>query len=130
VTPTVAQPEILPLMVLVWIQVVFVTMVYGPIAAFLVEFFPAKIRYTSLSIPYHIGNGWFGGFLPLIAAGLLTATGNLYAGLIYPIAVALITVVVGGLFIKESRHVKIWDEVGGEEAAPDAGPRAAPSPAT
>jgi MFS family permease len=114
VTPTVAQPEILPLMVLVWIQVVFVTMVYGPIAAFLVEFFPARIRYTSLSIPYHLGNGWFGGFLPLIAAGLLTATGNLYAGLIYPIAVAIITVIVGGLYIRESRHIRIWDEVGGE----------------
>jgi MFS family permease len=114
VTPTVAQPEIVPLMVLVWIQVVFVTMVYGPIAAFLVEYFPARIRYTSLSIPYHLGNGWFGGFLPLIAAGLLTATGNLYAGLIYPITVAIITVIVGGLFIRESRHVRIWDEVGGE----------------
>jgi MFS family permease len=112
---TVAQPEILPLIFLVWIQVVFVTMVYGPIAAFLVEYFPARIRYTSLSIPYHLGNGWFGGFLPLIAAALLTATGNLYAGLIYPIAVALISVVVGGLYIKESRHVRIWDEVGGHE---------------
>jgi MFS family permease len=112
---TVAQPEILPLVALVWIQVVFVTMVYGPIAAFLVEYFPARIRYTSLSIPYHLGNGWFGGFLPLIAAGLLAATGNLYAGLIYPIAVALITVVVGGLYIKESRHVRIWDEVGGHD---------------
>jgi MFS family permease len=116
---TVAQPEILPLIALVWIQVVFVTMVYGPIAAFLVEYFPARIRYTSLSIPYHLGNGWFGGFLPLIAAGLLAATGNLYAGLIYPIAVALITVVVGGLYIRESRHVKIWDEVGGHDEAPD-----------
>ena len=93
VTATVASPEFLPLIALVWIQVVFVTMVYGPIAAFLVEYFPARIRYTSLSIPYHIGNGWFGGFLPLIAAALLTATGNLYAGLIYPIVVALITVV-------------------------------------
>jgi MFS family permease len=114
VTPTVAQPEILPLMVLVWIQVVYVTMVYGPIAAFLVEFFPARIRYTSLSIPYHIGNGWFGGFLPLISAGRLTATGNIYAGLIYPIVVALITVVVGGLYIRETRHVRIWDEVSGD----------------
>ena len=110
---TVAQPEIVPLIALVWIQVVYVTMVYGPIAAFLVEYFPARIRYTSLSIPYHLGNGWFGGFLPLIAAGLLAATGNLYAGLIYPIVVALITVVIGGLYIRESRHVKIWDEVGG-----------------
>jgi hypothetical protein len=89
-------------------------MVYGPIAAFLVEFFPARIRYTSLSIPYHIGNGWFGGFLPLIAAGLLASTGNLYAGLIYPIVVAVMTVIVGGLFIRETRHVKIWDEIGGE----------------
>jgi MFS family permease len=114
VTPTVAQPEMLPLIALVWIQIIFVTMVYGPIAAFLVEYFPARIRYTSLSIPYHIGNGWFGGFLPLIAAALLAATGNLYAGLIYPIVVALVTVVIGGLFIRESRRVKIWDEVGGE----------------
>jgi len=123
---TVAQPEILPLIALVWIQVVFVTMVYGPIAAFLVEFFPARIRYTSLSIPYHFGNGWFGGFLPLIAASLLAATGNLYAGLIYPIVVALITVVIGGLYIKESRHVKIWDEVGGidEPMTPSAPPEA------
>jgi MFS family permease len=111
---TVAQPEIIPLIALVWIQVVFVTMVYGPIAAFLVEYFPARIRYTSLSIPYHIGNGWFGGFLPLIAGGLLTATGNLYAGLIYPIVVAVMTVIIGGLFIRETRHVKIWDEIGGE----------------
>src|SRR2546423_2273326 len=109
-----AQPEIIPLIALVWIQIVYVTMVYGPIAAFLVEYFPARIRYTSLSIPYHLGNGWFVGFLPLIAAGLLTATGNLYAGLVYPIVVALITVVVGGLYIRESRHVRIWDEVGGE----------------
>jgi MFS family permease len=114
VTPTVAQPEILPLIALVWIQVVYVTMVYGPIAAFLVEFFPARIRYTSLSIPYHIGNGWFGGFLPLISAALLAATGNIYAGLIYPIVVALLTVVIGGLFIRESRHTRIWDEVSGD----------------
>ena len=121
VTPTVAQPELLPLIALVWIQVVYVTMVYGPIAAFLVEYFPARIRYTSLSIPYHLGNGWFGGFLPLIAAALLTATGNLYAGLVYPIVVALMTVVIGGLFIRESRHVKIWDEVGGQEVEPGRG---------
>ncbi|HJP89714.1 MAG TPA: MFS transporter [Candidatus Limnocylindrales bacterium] len=127
---TVAKPEILPLIALVWVQVVFVTMVYGPIAAFLVEYFPARIRYTSLSIPYHLGNGWFGGFLPLIAAALLASTGNLYAGLIYPITVALITVVVGGLFIRESRHVKIWDEVGGhhDDMAP-AEPGSMPSPA-
>ena len=126
---TVAQPEILPLIALVWIQVVFVTMVYGPIAAFLVEYFPARIRYTSLSIPYHIGNGWFGGFLPLIAAALLTSTGNLYAGLIYPIAVAVITVIVGGLYIRESRHVRIWDEVGGhDDDRAGAGASARPAP--
>jgi MFS family permease len=124
---TVAQPEILPLIALVWIQVVYVTMVYGPIAAFLVEFFPARIRYTSLSIPYHFGNGWFGGFLPLIAAALITSTGNLLAGLVYPIAVAIITLVVGGLFIRESRHVKIWDEVGGiDGSAADVKPSAPP----
>ncbi|MBA3779420.1 MAG: MHS family MFS transporter [Chloroflexi bacterium] len=109
-----ANPNIPVLIALVFVQVFYVTMVYGPIAAFLVEFFPARIRYTSLSIPYHIGNGWFGGFLPLIAAALFTATGNIYAGLIYPIIVALMTVVIGGLYIRESRHVKIWDEVGGE----------------
>ncbi|MEO6208264.1 MAG: hypothetical protein ABIP77_09980, partial [Candidatus Limnocylindrales bacterium] len=99
---------------LVWIQVVFVTMVYGPIAAFLVEYFPARIRYTSLSIPYHIGNGWFGGFLPLIAATLFAATGNIYAGLIYPIVVALITAAIGWRFVRESKDVRIWDEVGGQ----------------
>ncbi len=96
---------------LVFVQVVFVTMVYGPIAAYLVEAFPAKIRYTSMSLPYHLGNGVFGGLLPLIAASVTVATGNIYAGLIYPIAVALTTVVVGGLFLRETRHVRIWDEL-------------------
>ena len=108
------DPNIPLLIALVFVQVLYVTMVYGPIAAFLVEFFPARIRYTSLSIPYHIGNGWFGGFLPLIAASLAAATGNPLAGLVYPIAVALMTVVIGGLFIRETRHVRIWDEVGGQ----------------
>jgi len=103
------------LTVLVLIQVVFVTMVYGPIAAFLVEAFPARIRYTSLSLPYHFGNGWFGGFLPLIATALVARTGNIYAGLIYPISVALLTFVVGMLFLKESHNVRIWDEVGGND---------------
>jgi MFS family permease len=109
-----ADPNIPLLIALVWIQVVFVTMVYGPIAAFLVEYFPARIRYTSLSIPYHIGNGWFGGFLPLIAASLFAATGNIYAGLIYPIAVALLTAAIGWRFVRESNDVRIWDEVGGQ----------------
>jgi len=95
---------------LIFIQVLFVTMVYGPIAAFLVEAFPAKIRYTSLSLPYHIGNGWFGGFTPLIATALVARTGNMYAGLWYPIIVASMTFVVGSLYLKESKDVKIWDE--------------------
>ena len=88
-------------------------MVYGPIAAFLVEAFPAKIRYTSMSLPYHFGNGWFGGFLPLISTALVAKTGNIYAGLIYPISVAILTFIVGTLFLKETHKNRIWDEVGG-----------------
>src|SRR5688572_26453182 len=103
------------LTVLVFIQVIFVTMVYGPIAAFLVEAFPAKIRYTSMSLPYHFGNGWFGGFLPLISTALVARTGNIYAGLIYPIAVAILTFIVGSLYLRESHKKRIWDEVGGHE---------------
>ncbi len=103
---------------LVFVQVIFVTMVYGPIAAFLVEAFPAKIRYTSLSLPYHFGNGWFGGFLPLISTALVARTGNIYAGLVYPIVVALLTFVVGSLFLKESHTHRIWDEI--DEMRPDA----------
>ncbi|HMB94738.1 MAG TPA: MFS transporter [Tepidisphaeraceae bacterium] len=99
------------LALLVFIQVLFVTMVYGPIAAYLVEAFPARVRYTSLSLPYHIGNGVFGGMLPLIGVYSCAATGNLYAGLAYPIIVASITFVIGSLFLKETRHVRIWDEL-------------------
>jgi hypothetical protein len=89
-------------------------MVYGPIAAFLVEAFPAKIRYTSLSLPYHFGNGWFGGFLPLIATALVARTGNIYAGLLFPITVALTTFVVGSLYLTEQHKTRIWDEVEGK----------------
>ena len=96
---------------LVFVQVVFVTMVYGPIAAFLVEAFPAKIRYTALSLPYHIGNGWFGGFLPIIATSLVKATGNIYAGLAFPIVVALITFVVGSIMLRDQHNESIWAEV-------------------
>ena len=96
---------------LVFIQVVFVTMVYGPIAAFLVEAFPAKIRYTSLSLPYHFGNGWFGGFLPIIATSLVARTGNIYAGLAFPIVVALITFVVGSIMLRDQHNESIWAEV-------------------
>jgi len=89
------------------IMMLYVTMVYGPIAAFLVELFPTKIRYTSMSLPYHIGNGWFGGMLPLLATAIVAFTGNIYAGLWYPIVVALMTVVIGVLFLRETKNVDI-----------------------
>lgn len=88
----------------VFVMVTFVTMVYGPIAAFLVELFPVKIRYTSMSVPYHIGNGIFGGLVPLISTALVAATGNLYAGLWYPVGIAAMTLIVGGLLLKERVH--------------------------
>ena len=90
--------------VLLTFLVILVTMVYGPIAAMLVEMFPTRIRYTSMSLPYHIGNGWFGGFLPPVAFAIVAATGNIYDGLWYPIAIAAMTLVIGMLFVKESRH--------------------------
>src|SRR4029450_4756485 len=99
------------LILLVFVQVLLVTMVYGPIAAYLVEAFPARIRYTSLSLPYHIGNGVFGGLLPLIGLYVVARTGNIYAGLYYPIIVAGITFVVGSLLLKETRSVLIWEEM-------------------
>ncbi|MES0384877.1 MAG: MFS transporter [Hyphomicrobium sp.] len=83
---------------------VYVTMVYGPIAAFLVELFPTKIRYTSMSLPYHIGNGWFGGMLPLVATAMAAASGNIYNGLWYPIVVALMSVVVGTIFLRDAKR--------------------------
>jgi MFS family permease len=138
---TKASPDTLLLVGLVWIQVIYVTMVYGPIAAWLVELVPTRIRYSGLSLPYHIGNGWFGGFLPATVFAIVAATipiatsyvpwlgifdlrgmnttndpnGNIYLGLAYVITVALMTVVVGTLFLKEPKNVKIWSEVGGEE---------------
>jgi MFS family permease len=106
------------LMWLVFLQVIFVTMVYGPIAAFLVESFPAKIRYSALSLPYHIGNGVFGGLVPLVCVWIPAATGNPFDGLYYPITIAAITFVVGVIALHDTRNVKIWTEV------------AAPAPAT
>jgi MFS family permease len=91
------------LVLLVFIQIIYVTMVYGPIAAFLVELFPTRIRYTSMSLPYHIGNGWFGGMLPLTTAAVVAATGNIYSGLWYPVIVAGVTVVIGALFVRETK---------------------------
>jgi len=96
---------------LVFTQVLFVAMTYGPIAAYLVEAFPAKIRYTSLSLPYHLGNGWFGGFTPLIAASLTASTGNRYAGLWYPIGITIMTAIIGGLFARETRNTSTWHEL-------------------
>ena len=110
----ITNPITWKLILLVFVQVIFVTMVYGPIAAYLVEAFPAKIRYTSLSLPYHIGNGVFGGLLPLIGVYVVSSTGNIYAGLYYPIIVASVTFVVGSLLLKETRHVLIWGEMGSE----------------
>jgi MFS family permease len=93
------------------IMVLYVTMVYGPIAAFLVELFPTQIRYTSMSLPYHIGNGWFGGMLPLTATAMVAATGDIYYGLWYPIVVAVMTLIIGSLFLKETkdRDIRSYD---------------------
>jgi MFS family permease len=144
-----ANPNLVAETALVWIQIVYVTMVYGPIAAFLVEYFPAKIRYTSLSIPYHLGNGEFGGWLPFIQTGIVAATvagagyvpflglfdlrflnpggdpnGAIYSGLIYTIVVSVITAVVGFLFIPETKDRRIWEEV---HATPEVAPSTAPA---
>jgi MFS family permease len=108
-----ASPNMPMLVLLVFIQVIYVCMVYGPIAAYLVEAFPAKIRYTSLSLPYHIGNGVFGGLVPLVGLSLCAWHGNILAGLYYPMIVASMTFIVGSLLLKETHGHKIWDEVGG-----------------
>jgi glucan phosphoethanolaminetransferase (alkaline phosphatase superfamily) len=92
---------------LLFVLVFYVTMVYGPIAAMLVEFFPTNIRYTSMSLPYHIGNGWFGGFLPTTAFAIVAATGDMYSGLWYPIGFAVLTLVIGAIFVRETKHVDI-----------------------
>jgi len=107
------NPDRTMLVLLVFIQVLYVCLIYGPIAAYLIEAFPAKIRYTSLSLPYHIGNGVFGGLLPLIGLSLVAETGNIYAGLYYPIIVAGMTFIIGSLLLRETRSTRIWDEAGG-----------------
>jgi hypothetical protein len=88
--------------------VILVTMVYGPIAAMLVELFPTRIRYTSMSLPYHIGNGWFGGLLPTTAFAMVAATGDIYYGLWYPVIVAAGTFVIGMIFVRETKDVDIY----------------------
>jgi len=95
--------------VLLTVLVLFVTMVYGPIAALLVELFPTRIRYTAMSLPYHIGNGWFGGFLPTTAFAMVAATGNIYYGLWYPIIVAVMTFVIGLFLMPETKDRDLRD---------------------
>lgn len=116
-----------PMMVLLLsIQMVYVCMVYGPVAAFLVELFPTKIRYTSMSVPYHLGNGWFGGFLPLIATAVTTSAwakstfgaNAIYAGLIYPIVVCVVTALVSAIFIRETKDHKIEADIGEPDPTP------------
>src|SRR5213075_1629544 len=97
-------------LLILFVMLIYVTMVYGPIAAFLVELFPTRIRYTSMSLPYHIGNGWFGGMLPLLATAIVASRGNIYAGLWYPIIVALMSFVIGSLFIRETKDRDIRHE--------------------
>lgn len=107
--------QYVPMVLLLVVQMIYVTMVYGPIAAFLVELFPTRIRYTSMSLPYHLGNGWFGGFLPLIATAVTASdwakesfgAGAIYTGLIYPIAICVLTLIVGGLYVHETREHRI-----------------------
>ena len=109
-TPDPKNPNMVVLTLLVFIQVIYVTMVYGPIAAFLIEAFPAKIRYTSFSLPYHLGNGWFGGTVPLIGTWLVAKTGHTYSGLWWPIGIALMTFLVGTFALNESHRTEIWKE--------------------
>jgi hypothetical protein len=90
------------------ILVLYVTMVYGPIAAMLVELFPTRIRYTSMSLPYHIGNGWFGGLMPTIAFAMVAQNGNIYHGLWYPITIAAVTFVIGMIFVRETKDRDIF----------------------
>jgi len=108
------NPNFWALVALIFVQVIYVCMVYGPIAAYLVEAFPAKIRYTSFSLPYHIGNGVFGGLLPLIGLSACAITGNIMAGLYYPMAVAAMTFIVGSIALPETHGTLIWDEVSGK----------------
>ena len=102
------QPRVLTIIGLLTVLVIYVTMVYGPVAAALVELFPSRIRYTAMSLPYHVGNGWFGGLLPAATFAMIAATGNIYFGLWYPVVFAAITVAVGALFLPETKDRDIF----------------------
>jgi MFS family permease len=128
--PEAPHPNQPMLVFLIWIQSVFSVMAYAPIAAYLVEAFPARIRYTSVSLPYHIGNGVFGGLLPVIGVTLCASTGNIYAGLAFPITVAAITFVVGSIFLKESHGTMIWNEISPAKKESWPIPTTLPAPAT
>jgi hypothetical protein len=109
--PTKADPakvDKVKVVAILTLLVIYVTMVYGPIAAMLVELFPTRIRYTSMSLPYHIGNGWFGGLLPTTAFAIVASTGNMYNGLWYPIVIAAATFIIGTLFVRETKNVDIY----------------------
>lgn len=109
--PVAQNPNVPLLVLLIWIQVLYGCMTYGPIAAYLVEAFPAKVRYTSISLPYHIGNGVFGGLLPLIGLSLCASTHNIYAGLYYPAAISSLCLICGVLFLRETGGTLIWNEM-------------------
>ena len=113
------HPAAQKLIGLVWLQVLLVTLVYGPIAAYLVEAFPARIRYTAMSLPYHIGNGVFGGLLPVIGLTLVARTGDIYAGLYYPMIVAGATLLVGSLLLPQTHGTRLWEETAAPEPARD-----------
>jgi hypothetical protein len=116
-----ADPLNAPMLaVLLFLQMLPIAIVFGPFAAYTVETFPARIRYTSVSVPYHIGNGWFGGFLPLIASAIVARTQDMYSWLLYPIGVLIVSVIVGTLFVDESFRNRIWTEVG--QLPSDGGP--------
>lgn len=113
------HPAAQKLIGLVWLQVLLVTLVYGPIAAYLVEAFPARIRYTAMSLPYHIGNGVFGGLLPVIGLSLVARTGDIYAGLYYPMIVAAATLLIGSLLLPQTHSTRLWEETAAPEPARD-----------
>jgi MFS family permease len=128
--PQASNPNLPLLIFLVCLQNVFSCMTYAPIAAYLVEAFPAKIRYTSVSLPYHLGNGIFGGLLPVIGVGLCAATGNIYTGLLFPISVSALSFVIGSLFLKESSGTLIWSEITQAQEPPSVFRDSIPLPAT